>query len=142
MNELHAGTTSGHLGVEKTLYRLKQRFYWPGHYHDVQDWCKGCDSCATRKTPSPRNKTPLRNILVGYPGQFLSVDLMGPFPESENGHRYILVAVDHFTKWSEAYPLPNQEAPTVARVLANEWFFQYSPPETLHPTKVGSSSLN
>ena len=57
---------------------------------------------------------------------------MGPFPESENGHRYILVAVDHFTKWSEAYPLPNQEAPTVARVLANEWFFRYSPPETLH----------
>ena len=39
---------------------------------------------------------------------------------------------DYFTKWSEAYPLPNMEAVTVAAALTNEMFFRFSPPEALH----------
>ena len=61
-----------------------------------------------------------------------SVDIVGPFPESNNGNKYILVVVDQFTKWSEAYPIPNQEATTVADVLTQEWFFRFSSPECLH----------
>ena len=49
-------------------------------------------------------------------------------PESANSNKYILVAADYFTKWSEAYAILNQEAVTVA----NEMFFQFSPPEQLH----------
>lgn len=132
LDDLHAGTTSGHLGEEKTLNRLKQRFYWPGHYRDVQDWCKRCSTCMTRKTSAPKNRAPLTSMRVGNPGQILSVDIVGPFPENCNGHKYILVAVDHFTKWSEAYGIPNQEASTVAQILTQEWFCRYSPPESLH----------
>ena len=39
LEELHGGIVGGHLGEEKTLGRLKQRFYWPGHYRDVHQWC-------------------------------------------------------------------------------------------------------
>ena len=132
LEELHAGSTGGHLGEEKTLGKLKQRFYWPGHFQDVQDWCKTCGICATRKTNAPKARAPLTSIQVGSPMQIISVDVMGPFPENNNGNKYILVAVDHFTKWSEAYSIPNQEAATIADVLTREWFFRYSPPETLH----------
>ena len=64
--------------------------------------------------------------------QFVTVDIMGPFPENSEGKKYILVVVDQFTKWSEAHAIHNQEATTVAEVLTREWFFCYSPPETLH----------
>ena len=60
------------------------------------------------------------------------VDLLGPLPETETGSRYVLVAVDHFTKWAEAYGIPNQEAATVARKLVDEMFCRFSPPEQLH----------
>ena len=60
------------------------------------------------------------------------MDIMGPFPESSNGNSYVLVAGDYFTKWMEAYAIPNQEATTVARKLVDELFCRFSPPERLH----------
>ena len=62
LKQLHAGSTGGHLGIEKTLSKLKKRFYWPGHYNNVQDWCSSCIDCATRKTPIPQNRAPLSSI--------------------------------------------------------------------------------
>ena len=64
--------------------------------------------------------------------QLVAVDILGPLPESENGNSYILVAGDYFTRWMEAYPIPNQEATTVARKLTEEMFLRFSPPEQLH----------
>ena len=64
--------------------------------------------------------------------QLVPVDLLGPFPTSKNGNNYLLVAMDYFTKWGEAYPIPNMEATTVAHTLTNEMFFRFSPPERLH----------
>ena len=64
--------------------------------------------------------------------QLVAVDLLGPFPASSSGNRYLLVAMDYFTKWGEAYPVPNMEASTVATAPVNEMFLRFSPPERLH----------
>ena len=64
--------------------------------------------------------------------QVVAVDILGPLPESESGNSYILVAGDYFTKWMEAYPIPKQEAITIAKVLVDEMFCRFSPPEQLH----------
>ena len=60
------------------------------------------------------------DIQAGYPMQILAVDILGPLPRSEAGNSYILVVGDYFTRWMEAYPIPNQEAATVAKVLIDE----------------------
>lgn len=39
---------------------------------------------------------------------------------------------DYFTKWMEAFPLPDEQAVTVAEVLASEWVYRYGAPQTLH----------
>ena len=64
--------------------------------------------------------------------QVIAVDILGPLPESESGNSYVLVAGDYFTRWMEAYPIRNQEASTVARVLVDQWFCRFSVPEKLH----------
>ena len=39
LHDIHEGVVGGHLGVDKSLGKLKERFYWPGHYNDVKQWC-------------------------------------------------------------------------------------------------------
>ena len=119
---LHQGVGGGHLGTEKTLRRLKERFYWPGHYTDAADWCRSCTLCSSRKDPPAKARAPLQNIRAGYPLQMVAIDIMGPFPKSAAGNTHILVASDYFTRWVEAYAIPNLKATTVARKLTNGFF--------------------
>ena len=49
----------------------------------------------------------------------VAIDIMGPFPVSEKGNKYVLVVVDSFSKWMEAYFLPDTGAKALAEVLSN-----------------------
>ena len=82
VKDIHEGVSGGHLGQDKTHYRLKEWFYWPCHYNDVRDWCKIYATCASRKSSTHLSKSP---ISVSYPTQIMAVDLVGPLPESEKG---------------------------------------------------------
>ena len=132
LHHLHSGAVGGHLGEDKTLNRLRERFYWPGHTEDVRKWCQQCPECTMRKTPAPKQRAHLTNVLPGYPLQLIAMDLLGPLPESSQKNSYVLVVSDYFTRWTEAYALPNQEAGTVAKKLVDEFFFRFSLPEQLH----------
>ena len=48
----------------------------------------------------------------GLPFERIAIDIAGPFPVTDDGNRYIMVVGDYFTKWVEAYPIPNQEVTT------------------------------
>uniref|UniRef100_W5MTW2 Integrase catalytic domain-containing protein n=1 Tax=Lepisosteus oculatus TaxID=7918 RepID=W5MTW2_LEPOC len=59
---------------------------------------------------------------VGAPMKRVGVDVLGPFPRTEAGNHYILMAMDYFTKWPEAYALLDQSTPTVADALLEGMF--------------------
>ena len=126
------GVASGHLGQEKTFNQVKERFYWPGYYDDTHRWCQTCASCATRKQPPTARRAPLGTITASQPAEIIGMDILGPFPESERGNSYILVVADLFTRWMEAFSIPNQEASTVSNVLVDEVFMRYAIPKQLH----------
>ena len=81
---------------------------------------------------SPYPRAPLSTISTAEPMQIVAVDILGPLPGSPNGNWYILVAMDYFTKWAEAYPVPNQEVAIIANKLVNEMFLRFSSSEQLH----------
>ena len=129
LQELHSGLVSGHLGEDKTMARFKERFYWPGQWVDVRDFCRTYTTCATRKTPTPRRRAPLGTIKAGYPMQIIAVDIPGPLPTNNS---YILVVGIYFTRWMESYAIRNQEAATMAQKLVDEIFCRFSTLEQLH----------
>ena len=49
IHSLHDLKVVGHLGIQRTILRIKQRFYWPGLALDVARWCTKCDKCQGRK---------------------------------------------------------------------------------------------
>ena len=116
----------------RTLERVRERFYWYGQQHDVEDWCRQCEKCSRRKSPQQTGRSPLVSSCPGYPFKRIALDIMGPLPTTESGNKYILVVRDYFTKWKEAFPLPNKEAKTVAEKLVNEVISRYRAPECIH----------
>ncbi|ROT66947.1 hypothetical protein C7M84_015001 [Penaeus vannamei] len=129
IQEVHDGVANGHIGNSKTLSRLRQGF---GMRKDVREWCKTCATCNAKKGPAKKGKAPLQLYQVGTPMERVAVDVTGPFPAIAAGNRFILVAMDYFTKWPEAYPITNHEAVTVAEVLVNQFFSRFGVSGELH----------
>ncbi|KAL5471393.1 hypothetical protein EMCRGX_G029508 [Ephydatia muelleri] len=129
LHKVHNAPSGGHLGEAKTLSRLQERFYWPGHVEAVKVWCRCCADCAARRSPGQRRRAPLQSMHAGYPMQIIAVDIVGPFSPVQSGNNDVLVVSDYFTKWMEAFAIPNQEAVTVAE---EEVFCRFSIPEQLH----------
>ena len=128
----HDVPSAGHLGVDKTLDKVRQSFYWPAMSDDVRRYIKSCDSCTARKLSRNKNRAPLGQYRVGEPMERVSIDILGPLPLSKAGNRYILVICDCFTKWTEGVAIPNQEARTVAEAFVNNFVCRFEVPLQLH----------
>jgi len=51
---------------------------------DVEDWCRTCEICVSRKGPSGKGKSPLQIYNVGVPFERVQMDVLGPFPKAGN----------------------------------------------------------
>ncbi|XP_075770608.1 uncharacterized protein LOC142823438 [Pelodiscus sinensis] len=113
----HDHTWAGHLGTEKTQHRVLQRFYWPGVYQDIKNYCASCPQCQktspTRVPPAPLIPLPI----VGTPFERIALDLVGPLEKSSRGYIYILVIIDYATRFPEAVPLRRATAGAIAEEL-------------------------
>ncbi|XP_075779924.1 uncharacterized protein LOC142827821 [Pelodiscus sinensis] len=117
MELAHANPWAGHLGAEKTVQRIIRRFYWPGIFREVQDFCGSCPECQ-KVRPKGVPKAPLVPLpVVGVPFARVAMDIVGPLDKSKTGHQYILVLLDYATRYPEAIPLRNVHASTLAAEL-------------------------
>ena len=132
LETLHNAVTAGHMGVRRTLAAVRNRFFWPLMRRSVEKWCAECAVCASRKNPIKKRRAPLLKYQVGMPLERVALDITGPWPVSNSGNRYTLVVSDYFTKWAEAYPIPDQEAKTVAEVFVNQFVARFGAPMLIH----------
>ena len=128
----HDNKCSAHLGVHKTVAKVRQGYYWPGLQGDVRAYIAGCDKCSKRKSPQKTKRAPMGMVQVSCPMDRLATDILGELPETENGNRYILVVSDYFTKWTESFPMRNMEASTVAKIIVEEVIVRYGVPSYIH----------
>ena len=62
----------------------------------------------------------------------LASDIMGELPLTESGNRSILVVSDYVTRWTEAFPMRNMEARTLAKILVEQVITRFGVPYTIH----------
>lgn len=132
LREIHAGSSGGHLGQNKTLQKIRERFYWAGAKVDVCSWIRCCEQCCATRGPQTRTRGTMNIYNVGMPFERVAMDIIGPLPTSNRGNRYLLVAMDYFSKWPEAYPISSQDAVTIADKFVEEWVTRYGVPQELH----------
>nr|GEV82999.1 reverse transcriptase domain-containing protein [Tanacetum cinerariifolium] len=106
----HSGPTGCHHGPNYTARKVfDSGFYWPTIYRDAQKFVKKCDVCQRQGKITQKDEMPQNSIQVCEIFNVWGIDFMGPFPSSR-GNKYILVAVDYYSKWVEAKALPTDDA--------------------------------
>ncbi|KAL6743631.1 hypothetical protein Aduo_016651 [Ancylostoma duodenale] len=130
-DEAHAGSLAGHFNARKLTRQLKRIVYWEGMQQDISKWCKECKNCflANNKT---RKIPPLKPFTVTKPFEVIGVDVL-EMGRTRNGNRYLVVVVDHFSKWLEAYPVETKSAENIAKGIFKRWICEGGRwPRTIH----------
>uniref|UniRef100_A0A2N9I556 RNA-directed DNA polymerase n=1 Tax=Fagus sylvatica TaxID=28930 RepID=A0A2N9I556_FAGSY len=106
IREVHEGICGNHSGAKSLAHKLtKAGYYWPSLLHDATQYVKTCDKCqrfANVPRVPPEEITP---ITSPWPFAQWGLDIMGPFPVGTKQAKFLVVAIDYFTKWVEAEPL-------------------------------------
>jgi len=102
---------------------------------DVNQWYKQCPE-------QPHGK--LTKVFTGAPLDIIAIDIdiLYGLPQTANGTKYLLVFTDYFTKWIEAFPLPDAEASTCMRAMYDGFFSRFGLPRQIHSIKAKTSIQN
>src|SRR3954447_10150736 len=126
----HNHPLAGHLGQKNTYAKINNRYYWPGLTTDVINHVKACDVCQKRKKGKMIAEMTSTKI-VPEPFHHVGIDVIGPLPVTLTGKRYIVVAVDYFTKYVEAETLETADAQTIATFVHKEIICRHGIPKIL-----------
>jgi transposase InsO family protein len=128
---VHEHFEFGHLGVARTLAKLKIHFYFENMSKVAAEIIKGCTSCR-KYNHLPPQATPVRTSpLPNRPFEEVSMDILGPLPFTEAGNKYILTFIDHLTRYLIIVPIPDRTAHTVANAIRENLFCHYGAPARL-----------
>ncbi|KAE8965564.1 hypothetical protein PF005_g28106 [Phytophthora fragariae] len=118
----HRDLLLSHLGLTKTLEKVRRHAYWPGWRKDVAEYLRDCMKCGGGKGPRPWTSGKMQRMPIADltgPFSLLVVDAVGPLPETERGNKYILVFVDYFTRWAEAFAVGALDSITFVDAMVN-----------------------
>ncbi|UYV72254.1 hypothetical protein LAZ67_9002361, partial [Cordylochernes scorpioides] len=132
MADLHDAPTAGHLGFARTYDKVKKRFYWPGLYRTVRQYVSHCRECQRRKKLPRRPAGQLVSIPpVEKPFHKVGVDLLGRFPVSKDGNRWIIVCTDYMTRYAITKAFPDGGAIETAKFLVEDVILKHGAPREM-----------
>jgi hypothetical protein len=114
----HDSPMGGHGGIQDTIDKIREHFYYPKLATIVYDYVKSCDHCQKRKLTQNVTKTQITALPIpSAPFEVWEMDLYGKLPTTPDGFSYVFTAVDMFSKYLYAIPIRNKDALTVANAL-------------------------
>ena len=122
----HESTYGAHLGVFKTMNKIRSVFIWPRMDADIRARIRACEVCALSKPALNTKFGLLASEIPSRPMERFYIDFVGKLPRSQAGHAYVLVVVDGFSKFSWIFPL--RDATTNRAIAALQSIFAWTGP--------------
>lgn len=128
----HNSTSTGcHLGISKTVNKIRNSFYWERMFEDVREYIRKCEMCARSKQAQRTFHGEIVNHQATKPMSKLYVDIAGSFPRSKMGNSMLLVVVDDFTKYVWLVPLRDAKTCNIVKALETQVFKHVGTAEVL-----------
>ncbi|XP_015967232.1 uncharacterized protein LOC107490950 [Arachis duranensis] len=132
LREIHEGCCGHHVGG-KTLAQkiIRAGYYWPTIIRDSIQLVKSCDKCQRHANIHQAAPHQLSTISAERPFGTWGIDLVGPFPTAPGQLRYLIVAIDYYTKWIEAEPLASITATQCRKFVWRQIITRFGIPEVV-----------
>ena len=118
----------GHQGRDRTISLVRERFYWDTLYKDTCEYMANCPRCLRRK--ATQQTAPMQPIFATQPMEIIHLDHLSLEP-CKGKYDSVLVFTDHYTRYAQAYAVPNQTAQTTARILWEQFLRHYGFPHKI-----------
>jgi hypothetical protein len=100
----------GHFGVKRIYSLLALHYHWRGMYAQVRDIIARCEQCDRVKTSFSSRQLTLSPLPIQGMFYRWSCDLAGELPQTSSGNVYIMIMIEHFSKWVELVALPDKSS--------------------------------
>ena len=129
VREAHVALDAGHLGIHKTLERMRSRWVAPRDLAAiVRAVVVTCSTCGSRKSKPTLVVPPMRPVKVGRIFERWALDVAGPFKCGRTGDpRFVLVATEYVSRYAVTEVVPDHTAETVARFVWSRIYHQFGP---------------
>ena len=117
----------GHMGANRVSQLAKLRVFWPHMDKEIQEFAQKKCWCLTQRITRQQAVAPMIPILASRPMEIVGYDYLH-LEKSTSGQEYILVIVDHFTRYAQAYATSTKRASAAAKVLYNDFFLRFGFP--------------
>lgn len=135
---LRVAIHQAHHSADKMLATFKLRFLWPSIRADTKTQVAFCTVCRETRNPETRLSAPLQIFSAAARFELVHIDVLGEgtsLLKTKNGNKYLLVIVDHFSKYGEAVPMPDEKTETVLNAFLKHWVWRFGAPNRLHSDK-------
>ncbi|KAJ9528839.1 hypothetical protein QJQ45_000116 [Haematococcus lacustris] len=105
LHEMHDAKYAGHVGITKTLERVRRVFWWKTMRADVRHYVTNCDACQRNKASRQVPGGLLNPLSIpGYRWESVTMDLVVKLPVGVHGYGSICVVVDRLSKMVHLIP--------------------------------------
>ncbi|CAI5479311.1 unnamed protein product [Closterium sp. Yama58-4] len=110
----------GHYGHVRTAQLLTTGWWWAGMQRDVKRVVVECELCSRNKATLEREQQELQSLPIRGLGYRWLLDLAGELPLSRRNKRYVLVMIEHVSKWVEVRALSSKSAELIAEAFTDQ----------------------
>jgi hypothetical protein len=133
MQKIHSGECGPHMNGHMLAKKIiRQGYYWTTMTQDCTAYVRRCPKCQQFSNLQHLPPRELYNMTSPWPFSTWGIDIIGKVtPKASNGHEFILVAIDYFTKWVEAESYAVLNAKKVAKFIKKNIICRYGVPHEL-----------